>query len=98
MSECSGIDKIPHMTIAYGSEPCLLCYCLTRIEQLEAENQEYAEAMSPMTIPLRGRIEQLERVIVNARREFRRGGDAVDANAWLFRVTIDEGRYADESA
>lgn len=39
------------------------------------------------------RITELERVIVEARREFRRGGDPVDARAWLFRVTVDEQRY-----
>ena len=42
------------------------------------------------------RVSELERVIVNARREFRSGGDPVDARAWLFRVTIDEGRYAED--
>ena len=43
------------------------------------------------------RVSELERVIVNARREFRNGGDPVDARAWLFRVTIDEDQYPHDS-
>ena len=41
------------------------------------------------------RVSQLERVIVKARREFRKGNDQVGARAWLFRVEIDEDRYTD---
>ncbi len=42
------------------------------------------------------RVSELERIIVKARREFRKGGDPVDARSWLFRVKIDEDQYPDE--
>jgi hypothetical protein len=42
---------------------------------------------------LESRLRELERVIVMSRREFRDGGDPVDARAWLFRVEIDEDKY-----
>jgi hypothetical protein len=39
------------------------------------------------------RVWRLERIIVKCRREFRSGGDSVDARAWLFRIEIDEDQY-----
>lgn len=46
---------------------------------------------------LTARVKQLEHVIVQSRRVFRMRHDAVDARAWLFRVTIDENQFPMES-
>ena len=45
---------------------------------------------------LERQVKSLERIIVKARREFRMGGDPIEARAWLFRIDIDESKVNDE--
>lgn len=54
------------------------------------EQLDQAEAKVAL---LESKLRSLERCVVMARREFRRGGDPVDARSWLFRVTVDEDKY-----
>ena len=42
------------------------------------------------------RVNELERIVVRARRAFRASSDPVDARSWLFRVEVDEDQYPEE--
>jgi hypothetical protein len=43
------------------------------------------------------RVNELERIVVRARRAFRASSDPVDARSWLFRVEVDEDQYPEDS-
>lgn len=60
--------------------------------------RQRADAAEAAIGKLSSRVRSLEYVVVSARREFRRGGDPVDARSWLFRVEIDESKFAEPSA
>ena len=68
---------------------------MTRLKSGVGDYSDQVEATRRIE-KLERQVKSLERIIVKARREFRMGGDPIEARAWLFRIDIDESKVNDE--
>jgi len=69
---------------------------IERAKQIVESDEFHGDLLANMTRVISAgrvlsrRVRELERIIMNARRE---EGDALEERAWLFRVEIDEDQY-----